>query len=250
MNAILIDDEENNLKNLEALLLKYCPEVKIIAKCTDAFDGKNKIELFKPSLVFLDINMPKVNGLELLKMYIKEFGENTKTIIITAYEEFALEAFKTGCFAYILKPIDKSELISAVEKAKEYFNEKKKIASLSEVTVTPIIQEEDSKLIINSEEGYVVLNYDDIIKIEAVNTYSRIFDVNEKQYLVSKPLKYYDETLPKNRFIRIHKSFIINTLHVQRIGKSDDSKTVYLTNNLQAIVAKNKKVMLKKLLAH
>jgi two-component system LytT family response regulator len=245
MTAILVDDEENNLRNLEALLNKYCPEIKVIAKCNDAFDAKNKIELLKPSMVFLDINMPKVNGLELLKMYIDAIGEETKTIIVTAYEEYAVEALKTGALAYILKPIDKTELITAVKRATEYFE----IRKAGEKTVAPKVQNEDEgKLIVNHEDGYVVLSYDDIVKIESENTYSRIFDTHKKKYLSSKPLKYYEETLPKNKFIRIHKSYIVNLDHVVGLGKSDNLKAVYLSHHLEALVAKDKKALLKKAL--
>ena len=245
MKAILVDDEENNLLNLEALLKKYCPKVDVIAKCLDAFDAKNKIELHKPELVFLDINMPKVNGIELMKMYVNDIGSDVKTIIVTAYEEFAVEALKTGAFAYILKPIDKSELISVVDRTEEHFNLRPAKIKKENIAATQTNSEEDGKVIINSEEGYVVLGYDDIIKIEAVNTYSRIFDINNKQYMSSKTLKHYEETLPKNKFARIHKSYLVNLHHVTRLGKSGDTKTVYLTNDLKAIVAKDKKVVLK-----
>jgi two-component system LytT family response regulator len=245
MTAILVDDEENNLRNLEALLTKHCPEIKIIAKCNDAFDAKSKIELLKPSIVFLDINMPKVNGIELLKMYINNVGEETKTIIITAYEEYAVDALKTGALAYILKPIDKTELMAAVKRASEYFE----IRKLGEKTAAPKQQtEEDGKIIVNHEDGYVVLSYDDIIKIEAENTYSRIFDTHKKKYLSSKTLKHYEETLPENKFMRIHKSYIVNLDHVTGLGKSDNLKAVYLSHHLEALVAKDKKALLKKAL--
>lgn len=248
MKAILVDDEENNLKNLEALLNKYCPQVEIIAKCNDAFDAKSKIELLKPHLVFLDINMPKVNGLELLKMYITNLGNDTKTIIVTAYEEFAIEALKSGSFAYILKPIDKNELITAVTRAGEYFDLKISNKKVEEESKTQNLSEEEPKVIVNHEGGYVVLKYDDIIKIEAVNTYSRVFATDNKQYLSSKTLKHYEETLPKNKFVRTHKSYLVNLVHVIGLGKSDNLKTIFLSNKLEAKVAKDKKVLLKKAL--
>jgi two-component system LytT family response regulator len=247
LSAILIDDEPNNLINLESLLNKFCPDIKVIGKCGDAFEGKNKIDLLKPNLVFLDVNMPKVNGLELLKSYIQQLND-VKTIVVTAYEEYALEAFKLGAFGYILKPIDRHELISIVNNAKNYFESVHQTFKKEESAIPvlkPESKEDDSKIILNSDQGYMVLALEDIIKIEAVNNYSRIYHINKKQYVSSKTLKSYEELLPKSKFIRIHKSFLINLDHVKGIGKFNNTKKVFLSNNLEAIVARDKKVILK-----
>jgi two-component system, LytTR family, response regulator len=248
LTALLIDDEENNLLNLESLLTKHCPAIKVVGKCNDAFVGKNKIDLLKPNLVFLDINMPKVNGLELLKTYINQANSQIKTIVVTAYEEYALEAFKLGAFGYVLKPIDRHELVSLVNNAQTYFEAVEAPAKKEGMLMSstqPEIKEDDSKLILNSDEGYLVIALDDIIKIEAVNNYSRIYHINKKQYVSSKTLKSYEELLPKSNFLRIHKSYLINLNHVKGIGKFNNTKKVFLSNNLEAIVARDKKVILK-----
>jgi DNA-binding LytR/AlgR family response regulator len=199
--------------------------------------------------VFLDININKVNGLDLLRSYIDQLNSVTKTIVVTAYEEYALEAFKLGAFGYILKPIDRHELISIVNNAGSYFTAMEKPASENkeneEREVKSDDKDDDSKIILNSDEGYIVIALDDIIKIEAVNNYSRIFHTNRKQYVSSKTLKSYEELLPKSKFVRIHKSFVINLDHVKGMGKFNNTKKVFLSNNLEAIVARDKKVFLK-----
>ena len=193
--------------------------------------------------------MPKVNGLELLRSYINQLNDKTKTVVVTAHEEYALEAFKLGAFGYILKPIDRHELVSIVNNAQTYFETIEPMVEKSakdELPQTKTEQkEDDTKIILNSDEGYIVIALEDIIKIEAVNNYSRIYHTNKKQYISSKTLKSYEELLPKSKFIRIHKSFLINLDHVKSMGKFNNTKKVFLTNNLEAIVARDKKAILK-----
>src|SRR5689334_18967658 len=116
MRAILIDDEKNALEMLEWMLNKNCPEVEIVAMCDSPLDGLEKVKSLKPELIFLDIEMPQLNGFDLLDRLGKH---DSDVIFTTAYNQFAIKAFKKCALDYLLKPIDPEDLKSAVQKAKD-----------------------------------------------------------------------------------------------------------------------------------
>lgn len=244
MKAIIVDDEENNIANLDNLIRSNCKNVIVDFKCTNSFEAKKYITTNYPDLVFLDINMPMVNGIELLELLNQSGYNKSLFIIVTAHEEFALNAIKLGAFSYLLKPIDRQELIKTIDNASKIITPP--LPLTNEIQIQKDSKGTSDHIIINSENSSIVLKYLDIIKIESDNNYTLFFVTDNKKYLSSKTLKYYEDILPNNNFLRIHKCFIVNKLHVKGFGKKEGKYNVHLTNNLTALVAVDKKTWLKK----
>ena len=141
MKAIIIDDEQHCIKTLQWTLAQYCPDVEIVATAENGTNGKNSIEAFNPDIVFLDIEMPMMNGIDMLKSFEEISFE---VIFTTAYDKYAINAIKLNALDYLLKPIDKDELIAAVDKikTKKLKIDKSQIDNLHEVHKTKIAEDD------------------------------------------------------------------------------------------------------------
>lgn len=234
MRTIIIDDEIKAAKMLQIELEKLFPEINIIGNFQKPELGIQAIDEQQPDLVFLDIEMPKKSGFDVLKAC--KFRK-MQVIFATAYSEYALQAIKANALDYILKPIDTDELESAVKKAKQ------KIESQSFNQFQFLLDklENDGKDFIKIPSGDQILFFraEEIIYCKAESNYTLILTTKQK-ILVSKTLKYMEELLPKNDFIRIHQSFIINKNHIRSYSRLDGGY-VTLSNGDTARVAKNKK---------
>lgn len=214
IKAIIIDDESQARRLLNKLLQQYCAQVQVIDECADLPNGVKSIRKHKPDLVFLDIEMPGHSGLELLDFFDEkdiQFG----IIFTTAYNEYAIKAFKLSAVDYLLKPLDKEDLMQAVERfERRYKNEYQPI-----MTQKPI----DAKIAIPIGQSIRFFEVNDIIFLKAENTYTEIHLKNNSQkILVSRTLKNFEDTLVShNAFYRCHKSYIININYIFDYVKSD-----------------------------
>lgn len=223
IKALLVDDEPPALKALELLLEKHVLEVDVIGKEENIQDAFSFIVKRKPDLVFLDISMPTGSGLELLER-IKAY--NVKVIFTTAYEEHAIEALRLSALDYLLKPIDKTELKSAINRFFELkFHPQPKV-------------EEDKKITISTLEGMIILNFQDIYYIHSDKNYS-IFQTKTESFLSSKSLGYYEQILQKS-FLRIHRSHIVNIDQIMQVKKGKTCHVI-LNNGIALEVSKTKK---------
>jgi two-component system LytT family response regulator len=238
ISTIIIDDEKNALEVLELQLGQYCKEVKIIASCSSGISGIEAIKKYRPQLVFLDIEMPHHNGFDVLNA-TKDL--DYKVIFTTAYDRFAIKAFKYATIDYLLKPIDIVELQEAVKKAlkqTENINLEEKIATLfAQINTNKIGQEKIALPVGNTLEFF---EPDEIVRIESESNYSHIFLTNKKKITLSKTLKEVEEHLNGSSFFRIHQSHLINTNHILKILK-EDGAFVVMKDGINLPISRNKK---------
>jgi two-component system LytT family response regulator len=237
MKAILIDDEKNALEILEWMIQKKCPEVEIVAMCDSPLEGLEKIKALKPDLIFLDIEMPQLNGFDLLDRLGKHESD---VIFTTAYNQFAIKAFKACALDYLLKPIDPDDLIRAVQKAK---NRKSKISSDQLEMLMSYMKPEKPKprrVALTATDHLIFVEVDRIIYCESDSNYTIFFLSNGEKVMVSKTLKDVEEILEGSDFFRIHASYLINMKHVSKFTRGDGGYVV-MSNNQQITVSRKKK---------
>jgi two-component system, LytTR family, response regulator len=236
IRAILVDDEESARDVLENLLLRFCPDVELIAKCESVLEAVEVIKKEKPDLVFLDIEMPNYAGYELVNLLPKTDFE---IIFVTAYDQYAIRAFETAAIDYLLKPIDIERLKVAITRVLNQHNLQQQAQRLSLFRDT--LQDKQIKSIIISDKGQQhVIAIESIVAIEAQESYSFVH-TSDKKYTVSKNLKHFETIFSGNvSFMRVHKSWIISKKHILNYSKTDLS--ISLTKDIVARLSKYKKV--------
>ena len=213
--AIIIDDEEMARTLLHGMVTEYCPTIEIADLCKDLPSGVKSIRKNKPDIVFLDIEMPGHSGLELLDF----FNENEidfSIIFVTAYNRYAIQAFKLSAVDYLLKPIETEDLIHAVsmfEKQKD----KKNYHVLKDN-----FSSRSKKIGLSNVSSITFVELDDILFFKADGSYTEVFLKEEKVIVTSKSLKHFENILADNPdFYRCHKSYIVNVNHISEYIKSD-----------------------------
>ena len=233
LKIVLIDDEKNALEALEWKLNKYIKNTSITA-CNSPKKAIELIDTSKPDLVFLDIQMPEMNGFTLLeRLTFKDF----KLVFTTAHDEFALKAIKVSAIDYLLKPIDKDELITAVEKATATPNnefENKLHHLLSN------LYKQNNKINISADGKIYLLEQDDVIMLKSDKSYTTIFLKDDSKIIVSKTLKKVEKKFNFPQFFRVHNSYLINTNHVKEYSKGFGGGLT-MSNGMAASISRNKK---------
>lgn len=242
--AIIVDDEALLVSGLLALLKEFCPEVEVVGTASSAFEANLKIQTTQPDIVFLDINLPKVNGLEMLEAID---NKTFQVIIITAYDSYALQALKAGAIDYILKPIMSSEVKTAVDKAIALINNDQEFHS-SDKKEQPVAEPEVNRIVIHHNNSYILIEFDDILYLEADRNYSNIVLENGKVISSARSLKAYDELLAKDIFFRVHKSYLINTLKIKEYLKEGKERIALMKNGKRIAVSQPKQPGFKKFL--
>jgi two-component system LytT family response regulator len=212
LKSIIVDDERPSREGLINYIEEFCPDVEIIAECNSAKSAFKAINEHKPHLVFLDIEMPRGSGIDLLKMFE---SISFKVIFITAFSDYAVQAFRYSATDFLLKPVKVSELVEAVKRAKfEIFahNSFENIEFLLQNFNSPSLN--TRKLVIPNSQGFCVVNTSEIIMCKADGYCTHFFLENDKKITSSYNLRFYEDLLPSNQFMRVHNSFIINTQHV------------------------------------
>lgn len=231
----MVDDEESARDVLQNLLLRFCPQVELVAKCSHVEEAVNTIKAEKPDLVFLDIEMPNYAGYEIIGF----FNEiNFEIIFVTAYDQYAVRAFEIAAIDYLLKPIDIQRLKLAVERVLKQKNIELQAERLSLLSNT--LKNKQLKNIIISDKGQQnVIAIESIIAIEAQESYCTIYST-EKTVTASKNLKHFETVLGElPGFFRAHKSWLINIKHIVNYSKSE--LEIKLSSNIKAKLSKYKK---------
>jgi len=239
LRTILVDDEPRGLNSLEKLLQINCPDVNTIATCSNVDAAIEKIKQLQPDLVFLDIAMPVKNGFDLLKE-LKDIS--FEVIFITAHHQFMIEAFRFSAIDYLLKPVDDDLLIDAVQRAKKRIVEKTGSKNI-EAFLYNVQQKHtpaNMKLCIPSLKGFQVIELHDILYAEASGNYSIFYFADHHSVCTSKPIHEYEELLSDSGFVRIHKSYLVNLLHIKEYVKGEGG-SVILSNGAEVEVARRKK---------
>ena len=212
ITTIIIDDEQNARENLKLILEDFCPEVTILAEAGSAEEARVLIDKHNPQLLFLDINMPNEDGFELLDSIE---NKNFSVIFITAHNQFALKALKAGAIDYIEKPIDIEDLQIAVAKIS---TEEEPTGNVDYKMIKTLLNEykDDSKsdiIAVPTLSGYEIIKAEDIVHLEADESYTKIFLADGKKCTSSMTIARYEKVLDTKTFFRVHKSHIINTRH-------------------------------------
>src|SRR5688572_17762384 len=239
MKAILVDDEPDGIRALQKLLQLHCPEVEVIASCSNATTAKQQILQTDPDVVFLDIQMPGKSGIDLLTdLSAKEF----EVIFVTAHNEYMLQALQYSAADYLLKPVDEDRLIEAVQRVKNRLEAGKKNDHKNTLlhNLSKSGNPAEMRLCLPTLKGFIVLKLDEIIYCEAERSYTVFHLEGNKTVTVSKPLLDYDQVLKDGSFLRIHKSFLINLRHVKEYQRGEGG-TVIMTNNAEIEVSRRKK---------
>jgi two-component system LytT family response regulator len=238
LKAVIIDDEINNLSSLKEKLDNHCPQVQIAAACDNAADGIKSIDSLHPDIVFLDIEMPVMNGFVMLQQLSYK---NFELIFTTAYDHYAIKAIRYSALDYLVKPIEIEDLKEAVKKAEEKRNHANPNPQI-ELLMEQLLHKKNqfSRIAIPSTEGLQFIRVEDIIYLEASVNYTHIFTSDKKKYIVSRTLKDFEDMLPPEIFLRIHNSYIINKNFAEKYIRGEGGQVV-LSNGVTLDVAKRKK---------
>ncbi len=197
LTAIIVDDELHGRENLKKIIETYCREIEILGCADSVVNAKELVSAHKPDVVFLDINMPVLDGFD----FLEEYNERDfMAVFVSAHEEFGINAVKAGAADYLLKPVNIKELKQTVKRLLLLQNKKMK---------DEIIFETD-KLVIPASHGFNILIIDDIVRLEAEGCYTKVIFKDGKNIIVSRTLKDFEDKIPKEIFYRIHKSHLIN----------------------------------------
>ena len=217
IRCVLVDDESNSLEMMEWLLQTYCPQVKIEAMCNSAEKAIDVIEKVKPDVVFLDIEMPQMNGFDMLEQFDKLFFD---VIFCTAYDQFAIKAFKYSALNYLLKPVDPDDLKETIQRIEE----RRAIPTRDqlELLMQGIRSQKPtaSRIALTTNDGMIFVSTSDILYCEAESNYTSVV-LSDRKIVVSKTLKEIDEALSGQDFFRVHNSFLININHIQKFVRGD-----------------------------
>lgn len=233
---IIVEDEEP-ARNLLKNFLKDCSEVELIEECSDGFAGVKAINELKPDIVILDIQMPKLTGFEVLELL-----EHKPAIVFsTAYDQYAIKAFDENAVDYVLKPFSKARLLQAIGKAVTSINAANPDNQVSEV-INNIVSEKAEplqRIAVKSGAKIFVLPIQNIQYIEADGDYVKVH-TRDNSYLKEKTMKYFENNLPSDEFVRVHRSFIININEISKIEPFDkDSHVVILKSGVSIKTSSN-----------
>lgn len=236
IKAIVIDDEAKARRIMEALLKEYCPDVAVVATAEDVPSGVIAIHQHKPDVLFLDVEMPGYTGFQLLDFF-KEV--DFEIVFTTAHSDYAVQAFRVSAIDFLLKPIQISELMSAVEKvkAKKGSQTQERIAVLKENFKDNAIK----KLALPVAEGLIFVEVNDLSHLEADGAYTQFHFADGKKIIVSKKIKEFEEALGlQNNFYRTHRSYIINLKKIKQYVKQEGGY-ILLENEVQIPLARERK---------
>jgi len=218
IKAIIIDDETPAVETLQLMLKRYVPEITELRSVTEPAEGIHLLKSWKPDLLFLDIQIPVMNGFDILKQFPQI---NFSIIFTTAYDHYAIQAIRFSALDYLLKPIDADELRAAMDRflAKEASKQNEESLYNNLLHNISVKQKEDFKLALATTAGTYFYQPEEIIRLEAESNYTRFFFTHQKPLLTSRTLREYEEILTDYGFIRTHKSHLINKKHVVRITR-------------------------------
>jgi len=232
---VVIDDEAKVVKTICNFINENLLNVKIVGTANNILDGAKIIRKENPDLVLLDIEMPHGNGFDLLEKFPMR---NFDVIFITAYNQYAIKAFRVNAVDYILKPIDETDLIRSIKEIIEKQNTYKGDDTINHL-LESIKNDRVKKLLIHTKSGVEYIDVDSIIKVSADGNYSNIYLKGNRHICSSKKIKNIDAVLPSNMFFRTHKSYIVNIEKVVRYSNSN--QTVIMNDNSEVSLARNKK---------
>ena len=241
LKAVIIDDEFHARENLKLLIDEFCPRLQVVGQGSDVASGLETIDKEDPDVVFLDIRMPSgAEGFELLRSI---GSPKFMVVFVTAFKDYAIDAFKVNAVDYILKPIDIDELVRTTQrlqerwasfqshrtKAKAYTD---KLERLSEEMV-----KRSERITITHQKGVKLVRIDEIVLLKAENNCTRLSFKDGSQFLDTRTLKHYDKELSGRSFFRVHRSYLINLDELEELSRTEGNQAV-LSNGFRVPVAR------------
>lgn len=244
LKAILVDDELNSLQNLQFKIQEYCPSVKVVAQTQRPEEGILLIQQYKPDVIFLDIEMPRMSGFKMLEQ-IPEV--DFEVIFITSYSHYAINAIRISAFDYLVKPVGIEDLQQTIERLGDFSVKKtrEKADVLKRNLANPKSQED--QIAIPTADGLEFIQIKQIIRIESSSNYSKMVLQNGQQLLVTRQLKDFEELLQDYRFYRVHHSHLINLNFIAKYVRGEGGQII-LRNGDEIDVSRRKKEVFLKLI--
>ena len=247
LKAIIIDDEPDCCESLATLLERFCPEVQIASTCYSGAEALIAILEIKPHLIFLDIEMPYMNGFELLeKLPAVDFD----VIFTTSYDQYAIRAFRFSALDYLLKPIDREELQKAVQKV--LHKKQNQIPQQLEILLQKINHTNNAiqRIALPTMEGLQLVAINSIISCASDGNYTVFFMKDKQKLIISRPLKEVEEMLEDHLFLRVHNSYIVNLNEISKYVKGEGGYLIMTDGSTVDVSRSRKELMLKKLQPH
>ena len=240
IKAVIIDDETNARETIAGIINMFANHISIAGEGINVESGIKVITELKPDIVFLDISMPDGSGFDLLR-HFKDCID-FKVIFVTAFEQYAIQAFKFHAFDYILKPVAPNELVAAINSAVNSIGKNKNNTNQIMNTFLENLSaaNKKKKIVLKTAESIFVINIEDIIRLESDVNYTNIFLLEGRRILVSTTLKDYEEMLCDLGFFRVHKTHLINLEHILQFKKADGGQ-IKMNDNSLIPVSRRKK---------
>jgi two-component system, LytTR family, response regulator len=244
MKCIIIDDEKPAI-NLIREYSKTFENIEIVGEYLNGFEGLKPINELKPDLIFLDIQMPKLNGFEMLEL----LDYQPKIIFTTAYQEFAVKAFDKNAIDYLLKPFSKERFIAAVKKAEQQALVDSDLRDkVHELKKNVFPGKKANRIVVKQGDKILIVPVSDIVSIEAASDYS-VINTMSNSWVKSSTLKQFEEILPDETFIRVHRSSIVNINHVKEIQLyTKDTHSLIMQNGKSIKTSRNGSLELRRVL--
>jgi two-component system LytT family response regulator len=241
LKIVIVDDEVRLRTSLRHLLDMYYPNAIVVGEAEDVESAAAEIKKHQPDVVLLDINMPGGTGFDLIKKFNPV---NFKIIFITAFDNYAVQAFKYSALDYLLKPVNPDELVSALNKAQQQLQTEELSVKLNTfISNMSNIGREAKKIVLKTQDMVHVLNISDIVRCEADRNYTKFILSSGKSILVSGSLKEYDDMLSQDKFFRSHHSHLINLSFIDRVEKQND-QLVMKDSSLVPLATRKKDALL------
>jgi two-component system, LytTR family, response regulator len=246
-SAVLIDDEIHCTESLALIMEVAAPEINVLAKFNDATKALKFLQSHTVDLVFLDIEMPELNGFELLEELV---ALSFDVVFVTAYDQYAIKAFTYSAISYLLKPVDEDDLKDTIDRWRE---KKNKSLSVSQLQLLQDLLANTNKLktkvALPTNEGLEFLEIQSITRCESESNYTRIYCTDNNRYLICRTLKEVEQVLRENGFIRVHHSHLINPQFIRKFIRHDGGFIV-MDDGQQISVSRTKKDRLFELFAN
>lgn len=238
LKTIIIDDEPDCVKILALQLRQHCDVVEVVATCTDSQLGLLNIQKLKPDLVFLDIEMPRMNGLQLLEQ-LEEVSFSL--VFVTAYDRYAVQAFRYSAIDYLLKPVETDELLDAVQKVSGLHRTSTSQINYLKEQLVEGENKQPSRLALPYQNGVTFVELTSILYCEADSNYTKFTLMDGQTYIVAKTLREIQMTLESSHFLRIHRQFLINLNGIMQVIQKPEGLFVELRNQRCYPVSRSQK---------
>lgn len=232
MSKVVIIDDEFLARSMVKEYLQKHPQLQLVAECSDGFEGLKAIQEYQPDLIFLDIQMPKISGFEMLEL----IEEPPAVIFATAFDEYAIKAFEAHAVDYLLKPFDQERFDKAVQK---FVSQHNNTAATKELLNDAQLPTTNNRIVVKSGSKIKIIPVSEVLYLEAADDFVKIF-TKEGYYLKNKTMAYFESFLPADMFVRSHRSYIVNVQEITRIDPYEkDGHVAILRSGAKVNVSRN-----------